>query len=118
MVLVSSTAFADVYVIAKKDGTVYTMSEKNDTVVPADCTLSVLRGKTIESLGLTQSVDLYDVKGESLKLNTKRVSDRSKAEEQAAVEEDAAIAQKESAVSKLTALGLTADEIAALTGEK
>ena len=118
MVLVSNVAFADVYVIAKKDGTVYTMSEKDDTVVPADCTLTVLRGKTIESLGLTQSVDLYDFQGESFKLNAKRVSDRDNAEKQAALAETAEVAQKSSAVAKLAALGLTADEISALTGKK
>ena len=118
MVLVSSTAFADVYVIAKKDGTIYTMSEKNDTVVPADCSLTVLRGKTLETLGMTQAPDLYDFKGESFKLNAKRVSDRDNAEKQAALAETAEAAQKSSAVAKLAALGLTADEIAALTGKK
>ena len=76
-----------------------------------------MRGKKLESLGITQSPDLYDLKGETFKLNSKRVADKADAENRAALAEEDAKAKEESAKAKLAALGLTADEIAAIVGK-
>lgn len=116
--LVCFPAFADVIVIADSTGKVYTMSEEDDTEVPAGYTKSVIRGKTIETLELTQSPDMYDFKGDRFKLNTARVKDREDKEKQAALAEEEANAARVAARSKLAALGLSDAEIDAISGVK
>jgi len=116
--VVSFPAFADVIVIADKDGRVYTMSEKDDTEVPAGYVKSVVRGKTIEKLSLNQDPSMYDFKNDRFSLSSVRVLERKQKEEQAAIDAETLKSAKESSRAKLAALGLSDVEIAAITGEK
>lgn len=111
----SGLSYADVWVVHDK-GKVHSLSEANDAVVPQGCSVDVIKGKMIPDLGLTRPVDEYKFDNKAFKPDTAVI----KAKEDALVASEKAKADKErdrqSAVDKLKALGLTDAEIQALIG--
>ena len=105
---------ADVVVITKSDGAVYTVAEKDDTVVPSGHSKDIIINKTIEQLQLGNDVSLYNYNGKKFTLNSARVSAKNKAEQDEIAVIETKKKDKASAIEKLKALGLTESEIEAL----
>lgn len=113
--IICTPVMADVYVVTAPDKTVYSISDQNDAVVPSGYSVTMLKG-TIADLALSRPQDEYTFQGGKFKVDAAKV----KAKEDAQLKEDqkkaAVVAARSSAVEKLKVLGLTEDEISALTG--
>lgn len=116
MALFCSPAMADVYIITDASGSVYTVSEKDDTVVPAGYTKKSVKGK-LTDLSVSKNVTEYKYDGKTFKVDTAKI--KSKEDEFVAMEAATAKAEADriSAMSKLTALGLTEAEAKVLVKE-
>ena len=117
IVLISSTAFADVYVITSPDSSVYSISEEDDAVVPAGYIKDVIKDKSIQSLSLGNNSSLYTYSGKKFTLDGEKVAMMNKKTQDAAIAIEADKLAEQSAKDKLRALGLTQNEISALRGK-
>jgi len=101
-----AAACADVYVIYDKNTeAVYTVSEKDDTVVPDGYEKDVLPG-TLEDCAFVENPTLYDYMNKKFILSVQRVSEKEK------VEQNEAVLQEERKLinDKLTNLAMDALE--------
>lgn len=114
--LIITPCFADVIVISDSKGNIYTISEKDDTVVPDGFSKSIISGKTINDLGLIHAPDMYSFSNGKIKLDNKKIADKVAKEEADAVKQAEKEAKKEVARLKLKDLGLEEEEINALLG--
>lgn len=112
---ISSLAYADVYVITDSNGSIYSLSEQDDAVIPDGYSKDVIRGRSIPELALDSDISTYKYLGKKFIIDTKKVAEkRQKEADMAKVKEDAMTARS-SAIGKLKALGLTNDEIKAIS---
>lgn len=112
LLFVPTIASANVYIITDQSGSVYTASEKDDTVVPQGYTKTVIKGKLTE-LDVSRPVTDYKYSGKKFTIDTDKV--KAKEADDAAKQEKADA--KASAINKLKATGLTEAEIQALLGQ-
>lgn len=105
---------ADVYVITAPDKSVYSISEQNDAVIPDGYKKNIVKNKFIKDFPLDGDEKMYDFNGTKFTLNAKKVTDKNKQDQDLIIANQKAVADKQSAVAKLKALGLTDDEINAL----
>lgn len=110
MFFISTSCFADVYVVTAPDKSVYALSEQDDIVIPDGYSKAIINDKNIHQLGLVSNTALYDFDG-NFNFNKKRLSDQQKVEKDLAIKSQAVIDNKKTAITKLIALGLTADEV-------
>lgn len=88
MVLLSSSVFADVYVVYnKKDGSVHSLSPMNDAVIEYGMDMAKLSGD-LEDYGILYTSDVYDYQDGGLKLNRYRLDEKSKKEHKAQKEKE------------------------------
>lgn len=115
--MLSELSYADVFVITDKSGAIYTVSEKDDTVIPDGYTKVTLKGKMADVVPSSRPIDEYSFDGKNFKVNAKAV--KAKEDAQLAIEQarDAEKQKKASAVNKLKALGLDESEVNALLGK-
>ena len=110
-------AHSEVIIITDKEGVIYSVSENDDTIIPAEYKKTVIKGKMAEVVPDSRSLDEYSFDGKKFKVDAKSV----KAKEDKQLEQEQKIeerkAKKQSAVNKLKVLGLTEEEIAAFAGK-
>lgn len=116
MLFLAIPAYADVYVVTAQDGSIHSLSEQDDAVVPSGYLKDVIKNKMLGDLPIDGDISLYKYSGKKFSLDGKKVSDRRKAEEAALLKAEKVKNDCTSAISKLEALGLTKDEINALLG--
>jgi hypothetical protein len=116
-VLMCGVASADFIVITDKDGGVYTVSEKDDTAVPAGYVKTIVEGKMSEVVPASRPIDEYKFSGKKFKVDADAVKEK---EDNQLLEDQKKAAKKnkkQSAKDKLKVLGLDDAEIEAITGE-
>lgn len=114
LVFSSVIAHAEVYVV-HKNGEIYSLSEKNDAVVPSGYEVKIIKG-AIEDIGLTRPVEEYQFKGGKFVPNSKKIKDKEDAQIALQQRDAERAANRASGIEKLKAQGLTEDEINALVG--
>lgn len=108
----SGLSYADVYIV-HKNGDIYSISEANDAVVPAGYTVKVLKGK-IDDLGMTRHQSEYKLSGSKLVPDTVKIKANEDRELARQEKVDKELNDKQSAITKLKALGLSESEISAI----
>lgn len=116
LLLICTPVMADVYVITDKTDAVYSISERNDAVIPSGYTETVIKNKMIGDLPIDGDVSLYKFKGNKFSLDGKKVADKTKRETDQALEVESRKVARQSAIEKLKAIGLSESEISALIG--
>jgi hypothetical protein len=116
MLAICAPALADVYVITAPDKTIVSVSESDDAVVPAGYSKDIVKNKMIGDLPIDGDVSLYKFSGNKFTLDSKKVADKRKADEETALEIEERKANRASAIEKLKAIGLSESEIIALIG--
>jgi len=116
ILIMSTPAMADVFVVTDQNGYVVTVSEKNDNVVQEGQSVSVIKNKTIDSLGIDSDVKLYKFNGNKFSIDGVKVTKKRKNEEDRAVAVEKRKADRASGIEKLKAVGLSESEIVALIG--
>lgn len=111
-------SYADVFVITDKSGAIYTVGEKDDTIVPDGYTKVVLKGKMADVVPSSRPIDEYSFDGKNFKVNAKAIKAKEDKQLEREQEIEARKAKKKSAEDKLKALGLTEDEVQALIGKE
>lgn len=114
LMLMTTIAQADVYVVTAPDKSVYSVSEQDDAVVPSGYKKTVVKNKFIKDFPLDSNEKMYDFSGTKFTLNSKKVTDKNKAEQEAIIASQKRATDKATAISKLKALGLTESEIETL----
>lgn len=119
LVIISQIVHADVYVITASDKSVYSISEADDAVIPNGYKKDIIKNKKISDLTVSMGEEkLYDFSGTKFTLNSKKVSEKNKAENDALLSEQKQVSDKASAIEKLKDTAkLTDDEIKALLNE-
>lgn len=113
--LFASTSFADVYIIYDTaSGDIYSVSEKDDTVIPEGMKLETLAG-SIKGLGLVQNPVYYKFIDEDFILNSEKINEeyQAKIDREKEQEEKALIKAKveELAYDALVAEGVKFEKI-------
>lgn len=94
--------YADVYVITDPNGSVYSISDVNDAVIPSGYKLTVMKGKNIKDLPISGDTQLYNFNNGGFNLNNKAFLARQAVQKQMAADADARAQAKLSAIKKLT----------------
>jgi len=110
LMLIPTVSLADVYIVTAPDKSVYSLSEQNDAVIPANFTVDVLPG-SIDDLGLTRPVDEYKFVNKKFKVDAQVVKQKEDKALEHEQKQNAKKATKQSAKDKLKALGLTGEEV-------
>lgn len=113
----SNLAFADVYVITDSIGSIYSLSEQDDAVLPVGYSKDIIRGKNISDLALDSDVSIYKYSSGKFSIDTKKVAEKRQKEADIQKAKDDAETAKKSAMDKLKKLGLADNEISALIGK-
>lgn len=112
----SGLSYADVYVMHKGEE-IIGLSEQKDMVLQPGAEITVIKG-TLSDVSLSRPLDEYKFQSKKFKVDATKV----KAKEDAQLAEDQKKAnkavKKQSAIDKLKALGLTEDEINAISNKE
>lgn len=114
LLLMTGIASADVYVLTDSTMAVKGLSEQNDIVVPSGYKITVIKGN-ISNLPITGDSSMYNFIGGAFTLNTAKIQSKNKLEQDNILAEQTKENNKSSAITKLKTLGLTDDEIKAIT---
>lgn len=114
----SCLSYADVIVITDKAGAIYSVSEKDDTIVPDGYTKAVVKGKLSEIVPSTRPIDEYAFDGKKFKVDAKVVKAKEGKQLEREQKIEAKKAKKQSAKDKLKALGLDDEEADIVTGRE
>lgn len=115
---IATPVFADVYVVTAQDKSIYSISERDDAVVPAGYSKDVIVGKSISGLAIEEDVSLYTYSNKKFSLNAQKVSKKNSDLQAEILLKEQKDSAKVSAVNKLKALGLTDDEIQSISGRE
>lgn len=115
LLLMCNIANADVYILTDSNNAVKGFSEQNDMVIPNGYKINILKGLTISNLPINGNPTLYNFSNGSFTLNTTAVQAQQAAQQADIASQTAKSQAKDSAISKLKALGLSDDEIKAIT---
>jgi len=114
LVTQASLSYADIYVIYNNEtGEVYTISEKDDTVIPEGYSKEVLQGG-FSNYDFQYNPTYYKFKSKKFIVNTKKISDEEKIKQEMIEKENKKKQDKIKAKEKLKGLGLNEDEINAI----
>ena len=116
LMLFTTSAMADVYVVTAPDKSVYSLSEYNDAVVPKGYKVDIIKNAKIDTLGLVKSEKFYDFNGGKFTINNTKVQAEAKQIQDAEAQRIADEQARQSAIAKLKGLGLNDNEIDAITG--
>lgn len=115
LIFMCSIAQADVYVITAPDKSVYSLSEQDDAVLPDGYIKNIVPNKHISDLVVSMGEEkLYDFDKGTFILNSKKVQDKNKVEQDVILASGKITDDRQSGLSKLKGLGLTDDELKAL----
>lgn len=113
--MLSGLSHADVIVITDNEGSVYSVSENDDTVIPSGYRKTIVKGKMSDVVPSTRPIDEYSFDGKKFKVDAQSVKAKEDKQLEHEQKVEAKKAKKQSAKDKLKALGLTDDEVNILT---
>lgn len=112
---ITQAALADVYVIYNTSTKeVMSVQDDDSAVLETGFTKKIIEGKTIANFQFDSSVTDYKIVNDKFVLNVKKLSDRENAKADGEAKEIKRKSDRESAETKLKALGLTQAEVDAL----